>query len=67
MNAIIALCHFCHDHGPRTLFCTQAFKYVDDKTDFNMTQQTLASPAQQLTDSNASCKVNLFHSNFLFI
>jgi folliculin len=29
MNAIIALCHFCDQHGPRTLFCTQAFKYKD--------------------------------------
>ena len=27
MNAIIGLCHFCDTHGPRTLFCTQAFKY----------------------------------------
>ncbi|XP_078393759.1 folliculin [Cetorhinus maximus] len=24
MNAIVALCHFCELHGPRTLFCTQA-------------------------------------------
>jgi folliculin len=29
MNAIVALCHFCPEHGPRTLFCTQAFKYSD--------------------------------------
>lgn len=29
MNAIIALCHFCDSHGPKTLFCTQAFKYSD--------------------------------------
>lgn len=29
MNAIIALCHFCDNHGPQTLFCTQAFKFVD--------------------------------------
>jgi folliculin len=27
MNAIIGLCHFCDDHGPRTLFCTQAHRY----------------------------------------
>jgi len=25
MNAIIALCHFCEQHGPRVLFCTQPF------------------------------------------
>ncbi|XP_073414618.1 folliculin [Dendrobates tinctorius] len=24
MNAIVALCHFCELHGPRTLFCTEA-------------------------------------------
>jgi folliculin len=29
MNAIIALCHFCDLHGPRTLLCTQAFKYSE--------------------------------------
>lgn len=23
MNAIVALCHFCELHGPRTLFCTE--------------------------------------------
>ena len=29
MNAVIALGHFCDSHGPRTIFCTQAFKYTD--------------------------------------
>lgn len=24
MNALVALCHFCELHGPRTLFCTEA-------------------------------------------
>lgn len=24
MNAMVALCHFCELHGPRTLFCTEA-------------------------------------------
>ena len=24
MNGIIALCHFCEEHGPRVMFCTQA-------------------------------------------
>lgn len=26
MNAIIALCHFCEAHGPRTVFCTQTLR-----------------------------------------
>jgi hypothetical protein len=55
MNAIIALCHFCHEHGPRTLFCTQAFKYMDEKVDFNLNQQTTS---QQTNDSNTLCRVN---------
>ncbi|KAK2156627.1 hypothetical protein LSH36_208g00025 [Paralvinella palmiformis] len=25
MNAIIALCHFCENHGPSIIFCTQVF------------------------------------------
>ena len=25
MNAIISLCHFCENHGPSILFCTQPF------------------------------------------
>ena len=36
MNAIIALCHFCYTHGPKTIFCTQAFKYSDLNADFNL-------------------------------
>ncbi len=45
MNAIIALCHFCDQHGPRTLFCTQAFKYTDQNQ--HQTQQTHHHTQQQ--------------------
>ncbi|KAG0729756.1 Folliculin [Chionoecetes opilio] len=26
MNAIVSICHFCELHGPRVVFCTQAFR-----------------------------------------
>ena len=53
MNAIIALCHFCDQHGPQTLFCTQAFSYEENKVP--KTSSTIDS-----TDSNSqpTCKVS---------
>lgn len=34
MNAVIALCHFCEQHGPRIMLCTQAFHGVFDAQSF---------------------------------
>ena len=87
MNAIISLCHFCTDHGPRydhfqfyietklilhnnkkrTLFCTQAFKYVDDK-DFNLiTNGNNLKHELSVQDTTASiCKAcRAFEKTFL--
>ncbi|KAK3883195.1 hypothetical protein Pcinc_012469 [Petrolisthes cinctipes] len=30
MNAIVSICHFCELHGPRVVFCTQAFRDLPD-------------------------------------
>ena len=49
MNAIIGLCHFCDSHGPRTLFCTQAFKYNDLKKQNSSTNSTATSSSSSST------------------
>ena len=48
MNAIIGLCHFCDSHGPRTLFCTQAFKYNEIK------KQSSSTSTNSTTSSSSS-------------
>ena len=50
MNAIIALCHFCDYHGPRTLFCTQVFKYADFQQQQKLS--TLSSNSTYNTESS---------------
>ena len=50
MNAIIALCHFCDQHGPRTLFCTQAFKYTDHAQQQQQQQQQSGTTLNNLSE-----------------
>jgi hypothetical protein len=58
MNAIIALCHFCDYHGPRTLFCTQAFKYSEFQQ-----QQQLQNQQKSSNLSNTSTRTNRTYNN----
>jgi folliculin len=51
MNAIIGLCHFCDSHGPRTLFCTQAFKYNEIKKQASSTSTTSTSSSSSSSTS----------------
>jgi hypothetical protein len=59
MNAIISLCHFCDTHGPKTLFCTQAFKYLNtsnEHTQLQTSSTATATPKELMNES--TCKVN---------
>lgn len=60
MNAIIALCHFCDFHGPRTLFCTQAFKYSNSSNQDEYSAINLAesAPPQSLSPEFKSTNKN---------
>lgn len=35
MNAIIALCHFCEQHGPSVIMCTQPYKQIQKSSNIN--------------------------------
>lgn len=56
MNAIIALCHFCDSHGPKTLFCTQAYKYSDL---INVSSASASFESDAKNDANVSNKMEL--------
>lgn len=49
MQAVIALCHFCENHGPRVVMTCQPMRDVDDKGEkeiifnFNYVLNTLNS------------------------
>lgn len=32
MNAIVALCHFCEQHGPAVVMCTQPYRHAQSRT-----------------------------------
>lgn len=58
MNAIISLCHFCDIHGPKTLFCTQAFKYLNssnEQTQLQISNTSTTAIPKQFNES--TCKV----------
>ena len=40
MNAIISFCHFCEQHGPSVVFCTQAYKNNTPFESFKYGKQT---------------------------
>ncbi len=63
----MAICHFCEAHGPRTLFCTQAFKYSDLINNSNSTPVSNSQPASATNspDNISTCKAcRAFESNF---
>jgi len=47
MNAIISLCHFCQQHGPSVITCTQAFHSPEPDSCCDSAQQ--ASVADNVT------------------
>ena len=61
MNAIIGLCHFCDSHGPRTLFCTQAFKF-NETTKNSLKQKSEHQNTPQLTSLASINVLNRSHS-----
>jgi hypothetical protein len=63
MNAIIALCHFCDYHGPRTLFCTQAFKYADFQQHQKQQQQQQQQRYSELSSNAAKNNRNNINNN----
>lgn len=63
MNAIIALCHFCEQHGPRVLFCTQPFH--EQEALHNLIPQSLSSDLEsmgKLTLSRFYVSIIIFQS-----
>ena len=57
MNAVIALCHFCEQHGPRIMLCTQAFHGVFDAQSFygaTLPSKSAKRDSSDLEDSGIS-------------
>ncbi len=64
MNGIVSLCHFCEQHGPSVVFCTQAFHMTiqpdcDEQTLFQRSRENLVSNLKESLksveqDTNAS-------------
>jgi folliculin len=69
MNELVAVCHFCEKHGPRTLHCTQAFSgspTVDELVGGELAEDaesyyssTTPSPASTRSQSSLSRRVSL--------
>src|SRR5690242_20304930 len=42
MNGLVALCHFCEQHGPSVIFCTQAFHVESELLPVHPFQQAVS-------------------------
>jgi folliculin len=62
MNAIIALCHFCNEHGPRTLFCTQTFKYDDSSSSSSSSFSSSSSSSNEFDKKESIFSTDIEHN-----
>lgn len=55
MNAIISLCHFCENHGPSILFCTQAFHSVNTEDHLSQSTESTSSRDKDSVKNQQQC------------
>ncbi|CAI2736708.1 unnamed protein product [Schistosoma spindalis] len=52
MDAIVVLCHFCEQHGPSVIMCTQSFKQSQSNLSVNVPDVTTATANNSNKDVN---------------
>ncbi|CAH8680987.1 unnamed protein product [Schistosoma rodhaini] len=52
MDAIVVLCHFCEQHGPSVIMCTQSFKQPQSKLSVNNVPDVTTATANNNKDVN---------------